>query len=71
MLVMTQSEIIARAVEKAGGTRVVAEALGMKSAEGVRVWIVRGKVPDKHLVNLERLTGVPRQLLRPDLFAPA
>lgn len=65
---MTQSEIIASAVEKAGGVGAVAKALNM-SAEGVRVWIVRGKIPDKHLINLERLTGVPRQKLRPDLFA--
>lgn len=67
---MSQSQVIADALEKGGGIKAIADALKM-SAEGVRQWRMRGKVPDKHVVELERLTGVSREKLRPDLYAPA
>jgi DNA-binding transcriptional regulator YdaS (Cro superfamily) len=65
---MDQSEVIRDALEKAGGTKAVATALGI-SAEGVRLWRSRGKVPADRVVELEQLTGVPREKLRPDLYA--
>jgi DNA-binding transcriptional regulator YdaS (Cro superfamily) len=68
---LPQSQVIAKAIEAAGGAEAVAAALGMRSSEGVRLWRVRGKVPDKRVVDLERLSGVPREKLRPDLFRPA
>jgi DNA-binding transcriptional regulator YdaS (Cro superfamily) len=67
---LPQSQVIAKAIEAAGGAEAVAAALGMRSSEGVRLWRVRGKVPDKRVVDLERLSGVPREKLRPDLFRP-
>lgn len=66
---LDQSEIIRDAFEKAGGIGAVAKAFEM-SEEGVRLWRARGKVPDKHVIELERISGVPRQRLRPDLYCP-
>lgn len=65
---MNQSDVIADAIEKGGGLKAVAEALAM-SAEGVRIWRVRGKVPADRVVDFARITGVPREKLRPDLYA--
>lgn len=62
-----ESQLIADAIEAGGGIGAVAKAIGL-TEEGVRLWRVRGKVPDKHIVEFERLTGVPREQLRPDLY---
>lgn len=62
-----QQEVIREAIDKAGGKKAVADALGM-SEEGVRVWIVRGKIPAERVVEVEGITGVPRERLRPDLY---
>lgn len=64
------SEVIGRAIEQGGGIGAVAKAMGL-TEEGVRLWRVRGRVPDKHLIEFERLTGVPREELRPDLYRRA
>ena len=61
------SAVIAEALDSAGGVAAVAAAIG-KTREAVRLWRVRGHVPDRHLVELERLSGVPRERLRPDLY---
>lgn len=62
-----QREVIRDAIEKGGGKRAVADALGM-SEEGVRIWIARGKIPAERVVELERITGICREKLRPDLY---
>jgi hypothetical protein len=56
MLVMDQEDVIAAAIEAAGGTRKVQEAAGLKSPESVRVWIKRG-VPAEHVILLAALGG--------------
>lgn len=53
-----------RAALAAGGKNQLAKALGLSRA-ALYFW---SKVPDKHLVKVEQLTGVPREELRPDLF---
>lgn len=42
----------------------LARALGITVA-AVRQWV---RVPDDKLVDVERITGIPREALRPDLF---
>jgi DNA-binding transcriptional regulator YdaS (Cro superfamily) len=54
------------AIEAAGGPRQLAELLGL-SRQGVLAW---KKVPDKYLLEIEKLVGVDRELLRPDLYRP-
>jgi hypothetical protein len=49
---MSQSEIIAAAIADAGGTGVVAKALGLSSPESVRIWIERERVPAPHIIPL-------------------
>lgn len=64
---MDQAEVIKNAIDKAGGVKAVAKAMQM-SEEGVRLWHARGRVPAERVVELEQLTGVPREALRPDLY---
>lgn len=63
----SDSEIIKDALERGGGVSAVAKALKLTD-EAVRLWRARGKVPAGRVVELERLTGVPREDLRPDLY---
>lgn len=57
---------IENAVKKAGGRGAVAKALGV-TPEAVRQWIV-GKIPAERAVELEKVSGVHRSFLRPDLW---
>ena len=63
----SESEIIKDALERGGGISVIARTMGL-SDEAVRLWRARGKVPAERVVELEQLTGVPREQLRPDLY---
>lgn len=47
-----------------GGVGTLARSLGL-SRQAVAVW---HRVPFKHLNKVSDLTGIPRQLIRPDLF---
>lgn len=61
---MSEPDVIAEALKKAGGVKAVATALGM-SEEGVRLWRSRGKVPPEHVIWLAERTGwehTPNQL---------
>jgi DNA-binding transcriptional regulator YdaS (Cro superfamily) len=52
------------ATKAAGGTRPLARRLGI-TASAVSQW---ERVPAERVVEVERATGVPRELLRPDLY---
>lgn len=51
---------------KRGGLAAVARGLRI-SGPAVVKW---KKVPAERVVDIERITGIPRQQLRPDLYAP-
>jgi DNA-binding transcriptional regulator YdaS (Cro superfamily) len=53
-----------RAVEIAGGLAPLARLLGVDRA-AIRRW---DQVPARWIITIERLTGVPREELRPDLY---
>jgi DNA-binding transcriptional regulator YdaS (Cro superfamily) len=52
------------AIEAGGGLREFARKLGI-SKQAVQQWT---QVPAHRIIEIERLTGVPREKLRPDLY---
>lgn len=50
---------------KAGGVVALSKALGLSRA-AVSQWT---RVPIERVIEVERLTGVPREVLRPDVYA--
>lgn len=52
------------AIEAAGGLRALARLLGMNHTTILK-WT---KVPANHILEIERLTGVSREQLRPELY---
>ena len=60
-----RSNGLEKIIKAAGGYNVLARKLGI-SNQAVRKW---RRVPRQRLARVERLTGVPRQQLRPDLYA--
>jgi DNA-binding transcriptional regulator YdaS (Cro superfamily) len=59
-------EAVKRAVEAAGGARRVAEECEI-TPEAVYMW---KQCPSDRIGVIERLSGVPRHELRPDIFDP-
>lgn len=57
-------KIIKEAADKVGGIVAMSKALGL-SRGAVSQWDC---VPLKRVVDVEKLTGVSRELLRPDVF---
>ena len=55
------------AVKQAGGMRALGRALGIPY-QAVQKW---KRTPPTRVLELERLTKVPRYKLRPDLYPPA
>ena len=53
------------AIAKAGGMRALARALGI-NYQSIQAW---KKIPAERLIDIEEATGVPREQLRPDLYA--
>lgn len=55
------------AIKTAGGLRPLARLLGNITAQAISQW---EKVPAERVLEVERVTGVPRGVLRPDLYPP-
>lgn len=59
-----------RAIEEAGGITALARLLGI-TRQTISYWSHPGrKIPAGRIVEIERLTGVAREELRPDLYVP-
>jgi DNA-binding transcriptional regulator YdaS (Cro superfamily) len=54
------------AIDKAGGMRPLARAIGI-SFQAIQFW--RKRIPAERVLDVERATGIPREELRPDLYA--
>jgi DNA-binding transcriptional regulator YdaS (Cro superfamily) len=59
--------LIETVIERLGGPTKAAEALGIKNASVISNWKTRGRVPVDHVLEVERITGISRHELRPDL----
>lgn len=61
-----EREALRRAIEQAGGIAKLASALGLhRSAPSG--WL-RTRLPPRKVLDVERVTGVPRHDLRPDIY---
>jgi DNA-binding transcriptional regulator YdaS (Cro superfamily) len=58
---------LAKAIKATGGLRALARALGMDHATLLR-WT---RVPYERVLDVEWVTGMPREELRPELHRPA
>lgn len=58
-----------RAIQAAGSGKALAELMGV-TPMAVSYWKVRG-VPARHALKIEKITGVSRHELRPDIYPVA
>lgn len=58
-------KIVEDAAEKSGGLVALASALGIKH-QALYGW---KRVPAERVLDMERITGIPREQIRPDLAA--
>lgn len=63
---MTSSAALRRAIVAAGSATRLARAIGV-TAQAISQW---REVPPRRVLAVERVTGVPRHELRPDLYPP-
>ena len=59
-----RNPIINKAAAKLGGIVALSQALGLSRGAAAN-W---SEIPVDHVAKLERLTGIPREVLRPDIF---
>lgn len=65
---MKRKNPLAAAIEKAGGQAALARMLGVKQ-QTVFGWLHHSRqVPAERVLAVERVTGVPRHELRPDIY---
>lgn len=55
------------AIKVVGNQATLAEKLGVRQ-QSVSEWVRRNTVPAERVLDIERLTGVPRHEIRPDLY---
>lgn len=55
------------AVKEGGGTVALAKRLGITS-QAISQW---DRIPAERVLEVERVTGIPRHKLRPDIYPPA
>jgi DNA-binding transcriptional regulator YdaS (Cro superfamily) len=61
---MTNQDIIALVLAKAGGMHALGRALGI-NYQSFQKW---KKIPAERVLAIEHITGIPREQLRPDLY---
>ncbi|AZE67334.1 Putative antitoxin of toxin-antitoxin system, YdaS/YdaT [Pseudomonas synxantha] len=65
-------EALAKAISLAGGQAAFAVLVSTPernvSQQLVSYWFRRGELPAEMVLRVEKLTGVPREALRPDVF---
>lgn len=60
-------DIVTKAASRAGGVTALARALGIKHT-ALYSWT---RVPAERVLDIERITGISRHELRPDIFGAA
>lgn len=62
-------EALLEAIEKGGGLPALAGKLGLRY-QSLQGWVKTGRVPVGRVLEVEALTRVRRQRLRPDIYPP-
>lgn len=62
---------VERVIQSLGGITKAASALGIGNPSVVANWRLRKRVPAERVLDIERITGISRHELRPDIFGPA
>lgn len=62
---------VEQVIEALGGPSKAALALGIDNPSVVLNWRARKRVPADRVIEIEKLTGVSRHALRPDIFGAA
>lgn len=57
------------AVRATGGQSELARRLGIKP-QSVQGWVASGRVPAARVLDVERASGIPRHVIRPDIYPP-
>lgn len=65
-LLPTMIDIVTKAAEKAGGVVALARELGIKHT-ALYSW---NRIPAERVLDVERISGISRHDLRPDIFGP-
>ena len=65
-MMITPEQALQRAAKKVGGFSALAERLHV-SRQAAYKWLENG-VPPERCTDIERVSGVRRELLRPDIF---
>jgi len=63
------NKIIENVILKGGGCSALGRAIGITHA-GIHRWRIMGRIPAARVLSVERLTGISRHDLRPDVFGP-
>lgn len=63
--------LVEQVIEKLGGPTKAAARLGIDNPSVVLNWRARKQVPADRVIEIEKLTGVSRHKLRPDIFGTA
>lgn len=68
MLYSVAMDALRHYLSQSGNSQVaLAEALGI-TQPAIAKWFRAGKVPLERVADIERITGIPREALRPDVF---
>jgi len=67
LYMISMNEALNKSIKFAGSSKALAEMLGV-TAQAISQW---HRVPAARVMEIERLTGVSRYDLRPDIFGPA
>jgi DNA-binding transcriptional regulator YdaS (Cro superfamily) len=59
--------VMSRIIQAAGSQSELARKLGIR-CQSVQQWVRRSRVPAERVLEVEDITGVPRYLIRPDLY---
>lgn len=58
--------VVATVIERAGSVTLLAARLGI-SSQAISQWF---RIPHERVFEIEEITGIPRSVLRPDVYPP-